>query len=654
MALVAATTGSYDLALVLGNLVLIVVAARLGAEVAERLRIPAVLGEIIAGAVIGPSALGWVDPLRFTSIADMILLLGEIGVILLLMQVGLEMDLGELGKVGRTAITVGVIGVVVPIGVGVAVAGAFGESGKIALFLGAALTATSVGITARVLGDLRALSTTEARVVLGAAVADDVLGLVILTVVVKVVTEGAIGPGVVLETVGLALGFLLVTGALAIFVIPKFLDRLHALSRSSNTVVVAAFALTVALSLLAGEAKLAFIIGAFVAGLGISRSSQHERIAEGLHPLGHVFVPIFFASIGINADIAAMLKPHVLVFAGCLSVVAIAGKLVSALGVPRTRADRLLIGIGMVPRGEVGLIFASIGLTRGILDEDLYGTLLLVVLLTTVITPPLLTMRIRSISTSTAASDQAPALEPSGGWFKVDNGHLTVDPAAPNSLVIPLSLRAAALATVAPLSNDLLEWFAARRTVAVQWRSADTDALLGVLRDGGIESRRILGALGTLERALPEVASTLDRRRADPDLFDAAHALHLPVVDRVQALRASPGSDPAFDAVFESIDHPELVTLTAFVHDITENDTTATSLAKRLRPTDATTMTRAINVSRALQVAARGPDITIDEAVGAVDDRQVLLIGLAVALAISTDVIHSALAEAARQLTGAS
>ena len=658
MALLAASAGSYDLALVLGNLLLIVVAARVGAELAERARIPAVLGEIVAGLLIGPSVLGWVDPLRYTSISDMILLLGEIGVILLLMQVGLETDLAELGKVGRTALTVAIIGVAAPMAAGVAVASAFGESGKIAIFLGAALTATSVGITARVLGDLRALATTEARVVLGAAVADDVLGLIILTVVVKVVTEGSISAGVVLETIGLALGFLVVTGLLAIFVIPKALDRLHAVSRSANTVVVAAFGLTISLSLLASQAKLAFIIGAFVAGLGIGRSGQHERIAEGLHPLGHVFVPIFFASIGINADLEAMVQPDVLALAGCLTVVAIIGKLVSALGVPRQRADRLLIGIGMVPRGEVGLIFASIGLTRGILDDDLYGALLLMVLVTTLVTPPLLTMRLKGTSasamSSTSDGETEPVHEPSGGWIGVDDGRLTLAASAPDSLVVPLALRAAELSAIAAPGDEMLEWFAARRTVSLSWRPVDTEQLLNVLRDGSAESWKTLGTLGVLERALPEVADTIDRRRADPDLFDASHPLHFPLVDRVHELMSSPGIDPVFDGLFARIEHPELVTLAAFVHDVTDDDRNAASLARRLRASDANTVTRALNLSRALHVAARGPDITVEDAIRAVDDRQVLLVGLVLALLTSSDVIHAALAEVGRHLASES
>ncbi|WP_298596433.1 cation:proton antiporter, partial [uncultured Limnohabitans sp.] len=262
------------------------------------------------GIIIGPSALGLIDPIKNLDVANMVLLLGEIGVILLLFQVGLEMDLGEMAKVGKPALLVALIGVLVPFAAGFGVACAFGESGKISLFIGAALTATSVGITARVLGDLRALALRESRIVLGAAVADDVLGLIILTVVVKVVTEGSISASVVFETIGLALGFLVITGLLAIYVIPKAFTRIDRVAKSSTTIVAVSFALMLAFSLLANQAKLAFIIGAFMAGLAVGRSQQHERIAEGLNPLGHIFIPVFFASIGINADLDAVVARH--------------------------------------------------------------------------------------------------------------------------------------------------------------------------------------------------------------------------------------------------------------------------------------------------------------------------------------------------------
>lgn len=649
MSVIAATAGSYDLALVLGNLLLILVVARVAAELAERVKVPPVLGEIMAGILIGPSVLGWVDPIAHLEIADMVLLIGEIGVILLLFQVGLEMDLAELKKVGRSAIQVAVIGVAVPFALGLGVASAFGEAGKIAIFVGAALTATSVGITARVLGDLRALSTKEARIVLGAAVADDVLGLVILTVVVKIVTEGTIGPGVVLETIGLAVGFLVVTGLLSVFVIPKLLDRLHRLAKSSTTVVVAGFALTVAFSLLANQAKLAFIIGAFMAGLGIGRSAQHERIAEGLNPLGNVFIPVFFASIGINADLDAMLKPHVLALAGCLTVVAVIGKLVSAVGVSG-RADRVLIGFGMIPRGEVGLIFASIGLSKGVLDKDLYGALLVMVLLTTLMTPPLLTARLRRTGAATDVETTPIEHEPEGGWLQVRDDRMVLVGSPPVSLTVTLALRAAELSSIHPVDDGVFDWFGSHRTTRLEWRPADTEQLLALLRDGSPKSWRALATTGVIERALPEVGRSIDRRRVDAEHMDGSHVFHLPRVDRVRELNGSPGIEPTFDRLYASLEHPDLLTLAVFVSDATDDGRDAVSLAERLRRSDSRTVMRILGLAEAFTLAARGPDISVDDVLARVDDPQIARAAMALALASTVDTVHAALDEAGRGL----
>jgi Kef-type K+ transport system membrane component KefB len=616
MSVIAAAAPGYDLALVLGSLLVIIVAARLAAEVAERINIPPVLGEIMAGIAIGPSVLGWVDPISHLAVADMVLLLGEIGVILLLLQVGLEMDLTELGRVGRSALLVAIIGVALPFAAGFGVASAFGETGKIALFIGATLTATSVGITARVLGDLRALATTEARIVLGAAVADDVLGLVILTVVVKIVTEGSIGAGVVFETIGLALGFLIITGLLAIFVIPKVLDRIHRISVSSTTVVGSAFALTIAFALLAHEAKLAFIIGAFMAGLGIGRSAQHARIADGLGPLGHVFIPVFFASIGINADLSAMVKPQVLALAAVLTVVAIIGKLISAAGVTEPGVDRLMVGIGMIPRGEVGLIFASIGLSRGVLNEDLYGAVLIMVLVTTVITPPLITRRLKknTIGDLAPASDSdistPSAVEPRGGWLQVHDSSIILNGVPAPQQTVTLALRAAELATTAEPSHELIRWFGESSQIPLIWTAADSEQLLDLLRDGSPKSWRFLETTGVLERCLPEVATTISQRRSDPDSFDPFHPLRLPTVDRLHVLVASPGLDPIFDDRRSTLERPRLLTTCAFLIDGSHQSDDRLSLARRISPRDVEIIDQVITLSDDMITALRGPDTT--------------------------------------------
>ncbi len=524
-----------DLARLLLDLLIVIVAAKAMAELAERLRVPAVLGEILAGVLIGPSVLGLVQVTGQRGIS--LSLLAEIGVLLLLLQVGMEMDLAELGKVGKSSLLVAVIGVVAPFAAGTAVGLAFGESTNTAIFLGAALTATSVGITARVFGDLRALATTEARIVLGAAVADDVLGLIILTVVVKVVTGGSVGVGTVLSTLGLAVLFLAVTGLAGIFGVPKLLDGIHRKAMSPATVTVAALGVTIAFAELADAAKLAFIIGAFMAGLGLGRSSHHDRIARDLGSVGNILIPVFFAQIGINTDLGAMFKPSVLGLAAALCVVSVIGKLVSAAGTVGTRVDRLLVGLGMIPRGEVGLIFASIGLSSGVLDADQYGGLILVVLVTTVITPPLLRWRLGTgAPTTTATTTPGSTDEPEEGWLSAAAGEINLNGNPSSALTVPLALRTASLTATARPSDGLLDWFGRTRAVALDWDTSDTASLVRLLRTGEPRSWRFLDVSGVLERALPEVAEAMEHRRADLGDLDPMGALRFQVVERLDAL----------------------------------------------------------------------------------------------------------------------
>ena len=551
MSLLASASEGYDLALILGNLLIIIIVARLAAELAELIKIPAVLGEIIAGIIIGPSALGLIDPIKNLDVANMVLLLGEIGVILLLFQVGLEMDLGEMAKVGKPALLVALIGVLVPFAAGFGVACAFGESGKISLFIGAALTATSVGITARVLGDLRALALRESRIVLGAAVADDVLGLIILTVVVKVVTEGSISASVVFETIGLALGFLVITGLLAIYVIPKAFTRIDRVAKSSTTIVAVSFALMLAFSLLANQAKLAFIIGAFMAGLAVGRSQQHERIAEGLNPLGHIFIPVFFASIGINADLDAMFQPSVLALATVLTVVAIIGKLVAGFGIGRSPGDKLLIGIGMIPRGEVGLIFASIGLSKGILDDELYGALLLMVLVTTLITPPLLRLKLAKRQ----ESKNSVPLEP---WTSVDTSHLFDE----------------------LLNNDADEW----------WRTID---------------RR------QVEVRVPEVGIAMQRHRAEPDFSDHGLNGHLHALHELKRHLDDPSLDPMLSRAIDRVGLVEIVAVACFIDSIIDDGRDALRVATTMMPESLDDIMHILSLSESMKDAVKGPDPSV-------------------------------------------
>lgn len=539
--IVASGGGSFDLARLLADLLIVLVAAKVVGELAERLRIPGVLGEIVAGVIIGPSVLGLVDLTGDRGVS--IGVLAEIGVLLLLLAVGMEMDLAELGKVGRPSLLVAVIGVAAPFAVGTAVGLAFGESTETAVFFGAALTATSVGITARVFGDLRALATIEARIVLGAAVADDVLGLVILTVVTKVVTGGDVGVGLVAETLGLAVAFLLVTGVIGVFAVPKAIDIVHRRAASGATVVVAAMAITLGFAMLADAAKLAFIIGAFMAGLGLGRSEHHERIARDLSAVGNIFIPVFFLQIGINADLGAMAKPSVLGLAAAMCALAIAGKLLAAVGAFGTRSDKVLIGIGMVPRGEVGLIFASIGLTTGVLNTDQYGALLIVVLVTTIITPPLLRLRLgRTASAATGTADD-------------------------DDEVMTKALDAARQAATERPSDEVLDWFGAHRNEPLVWRHEHTPALVELLRLDSPRAWRLLDVTGVLERTLPEVADAMRRRRADFTDLDPLGSLTFPTVQRLH------------DETDTITDNTVLAALAA---DVCRDDAEVLSLAQRL------------------------------------------------------------------------
>ena len=577
--MVLATTVSVDLARLLLDLLIVLVAAKVAAEACERVQVPGVLGEIAAGILIGPSVLGLVElgDQRGISVS----LLAEIGVLLLLLSVGMEMDLAELGKVGTAALAVAVIGVVVPFAAGGGAALALGMETNAAIFFGAALTATSVGITARVFGDLRALATIEARVVLGAAVADDVLGLIILTVVVKLVTGGDIGVGVVAETLGLAVAFLLGTGLLAVFVIPRVFRALGRLVSSSSTIVVAGFALMVAFAELADAAKLAFIIGAFMAGLALGRTDHHERIAADLGAVSNVFVPVFFVSIGVDADLEAMAKPSVIALAAVMTVIAIAGKVLAGWAVRGRRADRLLIGIGMIPRGEVGLIFASIGLANAVLDEEQYGALLIVVLVSTVVTPPLLRWRLGRAPTVDDAErgNQVVELEPDGGWVEVCDGVVALRGVPPVSATVPVALATARLAAVARPSDELLDWFARHRTAPLTWSTGDTAALVVLLRLDEPRAWRFLDVTGVLQRALPEVAIAMDRRRADLTDLDPLGALRFAVVDRLHHDVAA--HSPEF-TLASSTEH---LALAALVSDVAADDADAERLSERLAPT---------------------------------------------------------------------
>jgi Kef-type K+ transport system membrane component KefB/predicted amino acid-binding ACT domain protein len=560
---------------VLLDILIVLVAAKVAAEIAERIGFPPVVAEILAGVAIGPSALDLVGTEQTLRV------LGEIGVILLLLQVGMEMDLGELSAVGRASVTVAVVGVVLPMAAGFGVSEVFGYDAKTALFLGAALAATSVGITARVFSDLRALASVEARTVLGAAVADDVLGLVILTVVVRIVSEGSVSLLSVLGIFAIALAFLAATTAVGARAAPPLFQFLHRYARSTGTVVALALAFTLAFAELADAAQLAPIVGAFIAGLSLSRSAVSDRITRELAPVGHLFIPVFFLQIGIDAKVEAFFDPTVLGIGAALFAVAVAGKLVAAVGAAGSPGDKRLIGLGMIPRGEVGLIFATIGLREAILDQDQYAALLLVVLATTLLAPPLLRWRLQQLRAGRAARRHPSSAPPHGRWLVTRDGVIELAGRPPEGLALSLALEAAHAIRTGNLrpGQALLDYLADLGDAPMRWDRDASRQLFEILLTGDARTWRFLETTGVLERALPELAEAVHRRSADPFVVDPSHVLRFSLVDAVRDLVAT---DERTAAEYALLEHPEWLLLAALILDTAGEDASPVDLARRL------------------------------------------------------------------------
>ena len=406
--------GSLDMLPVLEALALILVLARLGGALFERFRLPAVLGELLAGIVLGNLGLvgfhGF-DALRSLPVVEA---MAQLGVLFLLFQVGLESDVAKMAAVGGSATRVAVLGVVAPMLLGLGVSQWFlGHLHPLShWFVGATLAATSVGITARVLGDLGKSASVEGRIILGAAVIDDVLGLVVLAVVSGLIAAAdtgrafdAMGLAVI---IGKAVGFLLiavVVGRWLSSVTFRFAARLP----GEGLLLSFGVAFCFFTAFLAGKAGLAPIVGAFAAGLVLEdvhyqalreRDPQKRDLSHLLAPIGALLVPVFFVLMGMGVDLSVFAQPSVMGFAGALTLAAVLGKQVCSLGVWGPGVDRLAIGLGMIPRGEVGLIFASIGrtLTIGgvrVVDDMVYSAVVVMVAITTLVTPPLLVWRMR-------------------------------------------------------------------------------------------------------------------------------------------------------------------------------------------------------------------------------------------------------------------
>lgn len=386
---------------------LIVLVAKLAGEVAIRAKQPAVFGELLAGVLLGNLDLVGIP--FFTSVAKSseMAFAAEMGVVLLLFQVGIESSVGEMRAVAKEAGVVAVIGVVVPTCLG------FGTSRLLLpdapfllhLFIGATLSATSVGVTARVLRDLKATGQHEARVILGAAVLDDVLGLIVLAIVTSIAASGGLpGSFELVRLAATAIGFLVGSLFVGLFV-TRGVFRFAARLQSPYVLGALSISLCFLFSALSVRAGLAAIVGAFAAGLvldDISVKPFGEQSLQGLErfvgPIVALFAPLFFAKTGMGVRLGGLDRSTV-VLAAALTFVAIIGKLVSGVAV-RRGVDRLTVGLGMVPRGEVGLIFADAGAKimvggAALIGNQAYSALVLMVIVTTVVTPPLLGGRLR-------------------------------------------------------------------------------------------------------------------------------------------------------------------------------------------------------------------------------------------------------------------
>lgn len=379
-------------------LIIILVAAKLFGELAERLGQPALLGELVAGVILGGSVLGWVK------ISDPLNVLAELGVILLLFEIGLESDLEEFLRVGPSALMVATVGVICPFVAGYFVSKALGLQTHEAIFMGATLTATSVGITARTLTDLKQLRTSEAKIILGAAVIDDVMGLVILAVVTGLVVTGSISGWQVTKTTLLAIVFLVGSILLGIPLAPKFMNLAKKL-RTRGILTISALIFCLGLAFIAHQLQLATIVGAFAAGLVLARTEDVVHIQDRVKPLADILIPVFFVKLGVLVNLSVLnpLNPAnrgTLAIAGLLVLVAVVMKVFAGLGVLGRTANRLVVGVGMIPRGEFGLIFAQAGLAGKVIKDPEYVAILAVVIITTFITPPLLKVVLRHTKTT--------------------------------------------------------------------------------------------------------------------------------------------------------------------------------------------------------------------------------------------------------------
>ncbi len=440
--------GSLVLAGVLLSLVIIYFASKLGGEICARINLPPVLGELVGGVVIGVSAfrllvfpeagasasdsliINFLEQTAnlppeaaesiFSSQSEVISLLSELGVIILLFEIGLESDLKELIRVGPQAAVVAVVGVVVPFAAGTGgLVYLFNTPVIPAIFAGAALTATSIGITAKVLSEINRLTSKEGQIIIGAAVLDDILGIVVLAVVASLVKTGEIQVINVVYLIISAGAFLIGAIVLGRLLSPFFVELVDRM-QTRGELLIASLIFAASLSYIATVIQLEAILGAFAAGLILAETSKRKELEEQVIPVADVAVPIFFVCVGAKTDLG-VLNPTIpsnregLIIAAFLIVVAIIGKVIAGFAVfGKADLNKLAIGVGMIPRGEVGLVFAGVGASSGALSESTDAAIIMMVILTTFVAPPLLRLVFQeptpSLTTATSIQEvQSPA-----------------------------------------------------------------------------------------------------------------------------------------------------------------------------------------------------------------------------------------------------
>ena len=409
-----ALAASVENAAILLDLFIMLAAAKLMAEVFERLRQPAVVGEILAGVLIGPSLLGWVEPSAIINI------LAEFGVIFLLFNVGLETKPQDIFKVGKRALMVGGLGVLLPFVAGYFIAVLWAGSFVEAMFIGAALVATSVGITARVLGGMGLLDVPTARIILGAAVIDDILGLIILSLV-SAVSQGDVSYAGLAKTAAAAIlftVFVALVGSRVINRLAPFIQRLH-LGKPFFTL---GLILCLGLSVASIYVGVAAIIGAFLAGMALAEATEeNHKMHQATTGVTEFLVPFFLVNIGMQLNLSVFRDTSVVVFAILLTLVAVitkfAGCGLGAWGMKKREMAQ--IGIGMVPRGEVGIVVAQIGLGLGVIGPSFFAAVLFMAVATTLIAPPFIKILFAEDRDGDGKLDEMPEIDVSDDFSRI-------------------------------------------------------------------------------------------------------------------------------------------------------------------------------------------------------------------------------------------